>query len=147
MNKRATYVLVDAQGESVVRVVTTNGGIGAIETAIQAHSNGAIVTCAEGNLEIYSSSPVTGTYSTVRVVARISFLSTTGSLGSVFIDSPNSDIFLSSDPDQVDPTAISDLVSACIGNLICGDGTVASTYQGGQIMRTKLSAIATLSNY
>lgn len=145
MTKRACYVLTDAQGESVIRVITTDSGVGAIETAIQNHSNGAIVSCAEGLLEIISETPVVAEYSTVRISARLNFASVTGSLGSVFIDSPNSDIFASFSPDEIDLSAVADLIAACVGNLICGDGTVAASVVGGTLVRTKLNAIATLT--
>jgi hypothetical protein len=143
LSKRATLVWTDAQGEATVRVTTTDTGIGGIETALSNHSNAVVVTCSEGVLEVYSVTPIVATYSTVRVTAQLNFASATGSLGRLWLPSPKSDIFLS-DGDTVDPSAITDITSAAIGHLICGDGTVAATFTGGTLIKTPLTAIATL---
>jgi hypothetical protein len=147
MSKRATLLWVDAGGNSCLRVVTTATGVGAIESAMQLYTNPVVASCAEGVLDIYSAVPASGDYMSIYTTARIDFLSALGSRGSIYLPGPLTSIFSSTDASQVDPATITTLITACVGNLICGDGNVAATYGGSGIIRTNLNAIATLSNY
>jgi hypothetical protein len=144
MNKKAGLVWVDAQGERVLHVVTTDTGVGAIESAIESKSNAVVLECWEGDDEVYSSVPSVSNYHTVRVAAVLEFTDGTGSSARVYIPSPDSSIF-STDGDTVDPSQITSIISACIGHLICGSGNVATAFVQGKILRTKLSGIVATS--
>lgn len=143
MSKRATIVWVDAQGERTLSVIDTSTGVGSIETSMLNHINADHLQCTEGILETYSASPSTSTYNTVRVAAICTFVDSTGSEGSVILYSPKDNIFMP-DGDTVDPSSISDLITACVGNLLAGSGNTVVNFKGGRAIRTRLSGIATV---
>lgn len=141
MSKAATLVWVDAQGETCLHVIRTQTGVGAIETALEEYSQGGVIECWEGTDETYSPTPGTDVYPTVRVVARLIFQGSAGSTASLYIPAPSGSIFLS-DGVTVDPSAIPDIITAALGNLLCGNGSVATIFLGGTIIRTRFSGIA-----
>lgn len=143
MAKKAGLIWTDAQGERVVHVITTSTGVGAIETALQGHSQAGIIECWEGLDEFLSTAPGTGQYVTVRVTAVLEFTDGMGSSGKLFIPAPDSSIFIAGG-DTVDPTAVADVIAAAVGNLICGSGNVATAFTGGWILRTRVNAITTV---
>jgi len=140
MSKIAGLIWTDAMGEKTLNVVRTSTGVGAIEDALQEYSNAGLTECWEGLDELILTSPSTDAYPTLRVVAKCTFQSATGSTASVYIPAPQTSIFLS-DGDTVDPSAIPDLITACVGNLLCGDGTTATMFVGGTIVRTRFSGL------
>lgn len=144
MSKRATLVWVDAQGERIAQAITTSSGVGGIESALSNHSNAGVVQCSEGLLENYSPTPNTNVYPTVRVSAQLRFInSSSGSSATVTIPAPMNNIFLS-DGQTVDPSTISDIISACIGTLIAGDGSLVDTFTGGTAIGYKPSLISSI---
>lgn len=137
MSKRATLVWVDAQTESQLNVITTDLGVGGIEAALENHSSAVVATCSEGILEISSAIPATTTYATCRVNAALRFSDGLGSVATVYIPAPNENIFLS-DGVSVDQTMITDIITACIGNLLAGSGNVVTNYLGGEMYRGRI---------
>lgn len=145
MAKKAGLVWVDAQGQRVLNVITSDTGVGPIETSLAAHSNAAIIECWEGPDEVYAATPVVADYTTVRVTVVLYFRSSvSGSRVNLFLPAPDIGIFLS-DGTTVDPTAISDVIAAANAHLLCPDGNLADQYMGGQLFQTKFSAIATFT--
>jgi hypothetical protein len=140
---QATIVWADGQGERVLHVIRTLTGVGAIESALESHSNAGVLTCSEGILDVEDGPTSTSPYSTVRVTAQLRFQSPSGSTASLFIPAPDTNIFMA-DGDTVDPTMVSDIIAAAFGGLLAGDGTVVSIFLGGTALRTRLSGIATV---
>lgn len=144
MNRKAGLIWNDAQGERVLHVITTDTGVGSIESSLESHSNAVVCECWEGLDEVYTVSPTVATYPTVRITALLEFNDGMGSTARIYLPSPQADIFLS-DGDTVDPSKIPDIIAACIGHLICGSGNVATAFTGGQLIRTKFSGITTVT--
>jgi len=145
MAKKAGLIWIDAQGERVLNVVTTQSGVGGIEAALEAASNAVVMECWEGLDEIYSASPTTSEYPTVRVMAVLNFIDGTGSRARLYIPSPQSGIFLS-DARTVDPTnaLIAAIITAAVGSLLSGAGNTVTAFTGGEILATKISGIASI---
>ena len=144
MSKKAGLVWIDAMGERVLHVVTTSAGVGAIETEMQALCNAQVVECWEGLDEIYTVTPSTADYPTTRVTAVLTFADAIGSTAKLYLPAPSSAIFMS-DGVTVDPTAISSLITACIGSLVAGSGNTVVSFVGGSAVSTKINAIASLA--
>jgi len=140
---RTGIVYVDAQGENVLHVITTQSGAGTIISDILALSNADEVFNWEAEETSVSPSPVVAQYPTVRVTCQLLFQDDTGSIAKLYIPAVHGDIFL---PDNVtvDPAAISTLIGDCIGNLTAGSGAPVTMFTGGQLWQQKINAIASL---
>lgn len=143
MAVRTGIIWTDPQGESVLHVITSATGAGSIAADLEAKSNAFRSQQFAGTNLHPSSSGTVATYPTVRVTAELIFVNATGSTARIYIPAPQASIFLS-DGVTVDPTQITSIISACVGNLLCGDSTPATAFQGGQLLATKLNAIASL---
>lgn len=143
MAKKAGLVWIDAQGEKVLHVITTDTGVGAIETALEAKSNAGVVECWEGLDELSSPTPTAATYPTVRATVVLTFTDGVGSFAKLFIPAPVSSIF-AADGVSVDPTQIAGIIAAAVGHLVCGSGNVATAYVGGQLLGTRFNAISSV---
>ena len=139
-SKRAGIIWVDAQGEQSLNVITTASGVGAIETALQAKSNAGIVECWEGPLETFTTTPTVATYPSNRTVAILLFQDSLGSSGRLYIPSPVTSIFDSSG-NIVDPTQVSSIISAAIGNLRAGNGNAVTMFVGGYLSKAPVRAL------
>ena len=145
MAKKAGLVWQDGQGERVLHVVTTQSGVGGIETALVAASNAVVAECWEGLDEFTGATPSVGQYDTVRVTAVLYYVdSSTGSIAKLFIPSPQSGIFLS-DGDTVDPTntLVAAITTAAFANLLAPSGNLVDILKGGSIVRTRFSGLDT----
>lgn len=136
---------MDAQGQRALNVITTDTGVGGIETALVAASNADIVECWEGLDEVYSPAPSTANYPTLRVAALLTFQDATGSAARLILPSPHDTIFMA-DNVTVDPTnaEVLAIIAAAVGHLVCGSGSVAVAFVGGQLIQTRLSALSSL---
>jgi len=134
MTKRATLVWGDVSGSASLNTIITNTGIGAIETALQAHSNGAILTCSEGVLDVYSTTPVNASYPLIETSALLVFADALGSVGTLTLPAPQSSIFMA-DNETVDPSTISDIITAAIGTLLAGSGNPVTVYIKGYLRK------------
>lgn len=141
--KRMGVVYIDAQGERVLHVMTTNTGAGSILSEILALSNADGSFDWEATESVFSPAPVVATYPTVRVSAQLNFSDATGSLAKLYIPAPKNTFFLS-DGVTVDPTAITSLIAACNGTLLAGSGSPVTMFLGGQLWQSKISGIASL---
>lgn len=140
---RTGIVYVDAQGENVLHVLTTQSGAGTIIADILALSNAAELFDWEAEENSVNGTPTVATYPTVRVNAQLFFQDDTGSIAKLYIPAVVDSIFL---PDSVtvDPSAISTLISDCIGNLTAGSGNPVTMFTGGQLWQQRINAIASL---
>lgn len=141
MSDRAVIIWVDSQGEQTLNIYVTSSGVSSIRTNIAALSNAVVAETSEGTIAHLSGTPTVAAFPSVRSNARLHFVSATGSRGSILIPAPVTSIFLS-DGVTIDPTAITALIAACVGNLICGDSTVAAMFVGGELVQTKFSGIS-----
>src|SRR5215469_10212034 len=139
-SKRAGLIWVDAQGEQSLNVITTASGVGAIETALQGKSNADIIECWEGPLEQFSASTVAATYPSNRTVAVLLFQDNIGSGARLYIPSPISSIFDSSG-NVVDPSQVTSITSAAIGNLRSGAGNAVTMFKGGFLSKAPVKAL------
>lgn len=141
MADRAVHIWADAQGEQTMQLVVTASGVSSIRTQLLAVSNATIVESSEGTIVNYSTTPVVGTYPTVRTTAVLQFTDSVGSIGRLLIPAPLSSIFLS-DGVTVDPAAITSLISACIGNLKAGNTNPVTNFLGGQLVATRFGGVS-----
>lgn len=135
-------IWIDAQGQRVLHVVTVASAVGSIETALLNHSQADIVQQFGGTVANASVAPGVATYPTVRVTAVLYFADATGSIGKLFLPAPDANIFLP-DGDTVDPTAIPDIISAAVGQLLAGSGSPVVAFTGGKLIQTRFSGIET----
>lgn len=145
-NQRRNLVWTDAQGESVLHVISTASGGAAIQSALEGHSNAVVATFWEGTDQETTSSPVVATYPTVRVTTQLIFSNAVGSIAKLYLPSPISSIFLS-DKVTVDPLAIGPIIAAALGNLLAGDKTPVTQFVGGQLWQQKITGIASLQAF
>ena len=141
MSDRAVVIWVDSQGEQTLNIYVTASGVSSIRTQIAALSNAVPIESSEGTIAAISGTPTVATFPSVRSNARLHFQAASGSRGSLLIPAPVTSIFLT-DGVTVDPTAITALIAAAVGNLLCGDSTVAAMFVGGELVQTKFSGIA-----
>jgi hypothetical protein len=141
MAERANLIWVDSQGEQVLHIIVTSTGVSSIRTALQAASNAVVTADSEGTNVSFSSTPTVATYPSVRTTARLNFVSASGSRGSLLLPAPQSSIFLT-DGVTVDPTAITGIITAAVGNLLAGDSTLVTMFTGGELVATRFSGIA-----
>jgi len=137
-------VWIDSQSENVLHVMTTTAGAGTILSDLAALSNAAPSFQWEGDIVDLSPAPVVATYPSVRVTARLFFTdAATGSIATLYIPAPKPSILL---PDgvTVDPSAITTLITDCIGNLVAGSGNTVTMFTGGQLWQQRISGIASL---
>lgn len=138
MTKQATVVWTDVAGSAALRVIRTASGIGAIEADMKAISNAAIVTCAEGILDVFTTSPVNAQYPLINTSVILIFADGSGSQGRLIIPSPKVSIFMP-DNETVDPTTITTLIADAIGNLLSGSGNPVTVFVGGYLYRGRVS--------
>lgn len=141
--KKAGLVWVDAQGERALHVITTDGGVGPIETELEALSQAGVIECWEGLDETYSPSPGTASYPSVRVTAVLYFTDGAGHVARLLLPAPDSSIFMA-DGSTVDPAAITSLITACVGRLETAAGTTVTAFAGGQLTSTRFTGISSL---
>lgn len=139
--ERAVIIWADSQGEQTLNIYVTSTGVSAIRTNLAALSNAVPVESSEGTRVAISGTPTVATYPSVRSNARLYFRAASGSRGTLLIPAPISSIFLS-DGVTIDPSAVSSLVTAALGNLVCGDSTLAAVFDGGELVQTKFSGIS-----
>lgn len=145
MAKKAGLIWIDAQGQRVLHVITTGSGVGPIETALANHSNAGVLECWEGLDENMSPTPSTSPLPTVRSTVQLNFRNmASGSRATLFLPAPQTNIFLT-DGTTVDPSLISDIISAAEGNLLAGDGSLVDDFTGGQLIPTRFSGIETIT--
>ena len=141
MAERAALIWADAQGEQVLHLIVTDTGVSSIRTQLQAVSNARVVEDSEGTIVNFSVTPVVATYPSVRTTAQLQFADATGSIGRLLIPAPVTSIFLS-DGLTVDPSAITSLIAAAVGNLKAGSTNVVTHFVGGQLVSTKFSGVS-----
>lgn len=144
---RRGVVWIDAQGENLLHVMTGVSSMSAVQSGLAALSNAGPLFDWEAEEDSFSPAPTSSVYPTVRVQAVLIFQdSSTASIAKLYVPAPLSSIFLS-DGVTVDPSAIGSLISAVEGVIVAGSGNPVDTFVGGQIIATKINAIASLQPF
>lgn len=143
VNKKAGLIWVDAQGQRVLHIITTDTGVGSIEAALEAHSNAAVVECFEGDDEVNVVVTSTSRFPSCRDTVLLNFSDGAGSIARLYLPAPIDDIFLS-DGVTVDPSKIGDVISAATSHLLSGAGNLVVAFDGGQLIGTKFSGLVTV---
>jgi hypothetical protein len=99
---------------------------------------------SEGDVTVNSSTPTVADYNSSRLTAMLEFRdSRTNSLGRLYVPAPQKSIFLG-DGETVDPSAITSLIAAAVGNLVAGSGNTVDQFTGGQLVRARTKPIETV---
>ena len=101
-----------------------------IMAKLQLHSNADVQSWFEGPDNILTPSPVAAAFPDVVDLARLTFTDAFGSLVNLALPAPQSSIFLA-DSVTVDPSAIADVITACIGHLCSSGGSLVTAYVAG----------------
>lgn len=126
-----SVIWVPAGPFSTITLIRTSTGGAAIQAAILNHSNADFLNEWEGTLNINSSpAPVNAEYPNTNQQARLVFTCADATQAELIIPAPKIGIFLS-DGVTVDATTITDIISACTGNLLSGSLSPATTYRSG----------------
>lgn len=139
MAMNRSVIWLQAGPQSTITLIRTDTGGSAIETAILAHSNSDWFNEWEGTLNINGApAPVNAPYPGVAQQARLVFKCADNSQAELVIPAPKVNIFL---PDgvTVDVTTIPDITAACIGHLLSGSLSPATTYLSGLLSKRTAS--------
>lgn len=128
--QRRQIVWIDAGGRTRVTVPCADPDNATIMAKLQLHSNADVQSWFEGPDNILTPAPVAADFPDVVDLARLTFTDAFGSLVNLALPAPQSSIFLA-DSVTVDPSAIADVIAACIGHLCSSGGATVTAYVGG----------------
>jgi hypothetical protein len=129
--QRMTSAWADAGGHTTAHLLTTAAGAAAVQTAIAAKSNAAVLLSWEGTLVVNPTpSPVNASFPDVFDQAALLFQTPAGSITTIVIPAPMANIFLA-DGETVDPAQISAIITAVIANTVTQNGTPVTSYVSG----------------
>lgn len=140
--KRMSVVWNSADGLATIRTITTSTGAITIFSLLQDISRAIGAEWWESNVSTNSETPSTDAYLSVVQIAILLFADDVGFLAKLSLPAPDASIFMS-DGSTVDPAAIPDLITACIGNLLTGAGTTVTMFKGGYLQGAKASGSST----
>ena len=125
-------VFIDATGRTRMQVIKALTNPCTILNNVQALSNAAVAYNFDGPIDPQIGTSTAAMYQPAQLYANLLFQTAAGTNINLQIISPKASIFLA-DNVTVDPSAITALISACIGQLSDGAGNVAITYLGGAL--------------
>jgi len=135
--KRASLIYQDAQGETSLHLINSASGVSSIRTQILLKSNAIVSEESEGDIVFTSALPSATQYPSSRSNAVLLFKdSRTGSNARIYIPAPIASIFDSAG-DTVDPAQVTNLVNACLGNLVAGSGNTVDIFVGGYLSKQR----------
>lgn len=142
MTVSTSTVWIDVTGNLGITRIDTTSGIGPILSAIIGASTGDWYQCWEGPLSVNTPVPPGGQYASVVTRASLLFACADGTQVTLLIPSPDASIFMA-DGKTVDPTAtaVSTLITACVGLLVGASGSPVSSYVGGYLMTSASSPL------
>lgn len=124
-------IWTDANGVSTQTVLRGNADLAAIVTALINHSAGGVSDSAQSVQPLLPvSSPVSAVYGSVADRVALFFATGVGNQVQVTLPCPDQAIFLS-DNKTVDPTTITDVITACVGTITDVAGNVVVSYVNG----------------
>ena len=130
--QKRSIAWIDVGGRTRQTIPFCDPDCGALMAALQNHSEATVLEYFEGPVVSLSGTAAGAQYADVAITARLVFQDATGHEAAVSLPSPDVSIFL---PDQVtvDPSAITDFLTAAIGHLATSAGTLVTTYKAGTL--------------
>lgn len=123
-------VWIDAGGRTRVTVPCADPSLSTIMAKLQLHSNADVQQWFEGPPTILTPAPVSAAFPDVVDLARLTFTDAFGSLVNLALPAPQGAIFMA-DSVTVNPSAIADVITACIGHLCSAGGSTVTAYVAG----------------
>lgn len=125
-----SIVWIDAGGRTRQTIPCAQPDNSAIMAALENHSNAVVLHWFEGVDNVLTLTPTSAIFPDVRDLARLTFTDSGGSLATIALPAPLANIFL---PDSVtvDPTKITDIISAAVGHLCTASGGLVTSYVAG----------------
>ena len=121
---------VDLQGRTTISIPAADPDSSGIMAALLNHSGASVQQWFEGPPTFPGVTPSGAFLPDVRDLARLTFTDAGGSLVVVSLPSPNAGIF-ATDTVTVDPTTITDIITACVGTLVSAAGNPVTAYVAG----------------
>jgi hypothetical protein len=128
--QRRYIVWIDAGGRTRATIPCADPDNATIMAKLQLHSNADVQEWFEGPDNLLTPTPVSAAFPDVIDLARLTFTDAFGSLVNLALPAPQSSIFLA-DSVTVDPSAIADVITACIGHLCSSGGSLVTAYVAG----------------
>lgn len=128
--QRRQIVWIDLGGRTRVTIPCADPNVATIMAKMQLHSQADVQSWFEGPDNVLSPSPAGGAFPDVVDLARLTFTDAAGGLVQLALPAPSSGIFLA-DSVTVDPSAIADIITACVGHLCTGGGALVTAYVSG----------------
>lgn len=123
-------VWIDVGGRTRVTLPTADPNSSTIMAKMQLHSQADVFSWFEGPPTFLTPAAAGGVFADVVDLARLTFVDAGGSQVALALPAPSANIFLA-DTVTVDPSAIADLITACIGTLISSAGNAVTAYLAG----------------
>lgn len=130
MTKVASNIWIDASGKTRQTIVNTATGEASILSQLEALTNAGLVEWWEASATVPAQVGLSAPYPSVRDFVKLIYETPSGEEASITLVAPISSIFLA-DGMTVDPSAVSTLTTACIGNLQAPSGEVVSAFVAG----------------
>lgn len=121
---------VDLQGRTTTSIPTADPNASGIMAALLNHSGASVQQWFEGPPTFPGVTPPGGPLPDVVDLARLTFTDAGGSLVNLSLPAPNVAIF-ETDTVTVNPSAIADIIAACVGTLISAAGNPVTAYVAG----------------
>lgn len=127
---RRSIIWQDAGGRTTQTIPQVLVDASAIMAALEAHSNASVVSWWQGADTSIAPAPVSAVFPDVRDRARLTFTDGAGNLANLALVAPKLAIF-KPDAITVDPSAIADILAACIGSFTTASGVAVTAYVAG----------------
>lgn len=129
-------VWADVTGRTRLTIIKAATNPCTILTKLQGHSNAEVLYNWDGQLDPTIGTTTAAQYQSVAQNVTLVFQTASGSVLKVTLPAPDTSIFLA-DGVTVDPSAITDVITACVGELSDGAGNVATAFVAGYLASTK----------
>lgn len=131
MASQERYIVwLDAGGRTRATIPRADPDNGAIMAALLNHSNAVVINWFEGARNPIVATPTSAVFADVIDLARLIFVDAGGNQAALALPAPKSNIF-KADTVTVDPSAIADIIAACVGHFQTGAGGVATAFVAG----------------
>jgi len=131
MSAQQRYIVwIDAGGRTRAVIPCADPDVSTIMAKMQLHSQADVLNWFEGARNDLTPTPAGGVFADVQDLARLTFSDAGGSLVTLALPAPSAVIF-EADSVTVDPSAIADLITACVGHLCSSAGGLVTTFVAG----------------
>jgi len=129
--ERMYVVWIDVNGFTRLTLINTSSGANSILGYMLAASNADWLNVNETGFTVNSTPvPTSSQYQSVGDCAALLFNSSSGDKTYLQLPAPKQSIFMA-DQQTVDPSQITSLVAACVGNLVTASGDLTTAFVGG----------------